>query len=210
MITITTNAPIKLPVIKVADVKPTAQQVCISIARIDGKKGKSGMCVVAPRMTENTLQVLLMKPEGKAWFFKQVYSLAGNLLTAQHKAGKLLDDSMINVTALASAMARLAAEKLTVEQLEAWFDETLATALHAKILAAYPTATPEKLAAMVAGYKAAFAKLATKEPSMQVKTQLMNAVSTVGLEDTDYIGEQVLEILTKEEDSTEDLLAALG
>lgn len=199
------------PVVKTADAIVSDGMVSLSIARTDGKKGKSGLCIVVPVISESVLSLVVNHEIGKAWIVDCIDGLRSKVASGINKAGNTITSDKLGIDALYIAMkAETESQRMTKDAIGAWFDTDLASLISAKIAAKMVGIAADKLAKLVDGYKVTFQTLAGRDVSMneQVKAGLLKAMELLPAEYEHVIAGKVLEKLTEVTEAT-DVLTAL-
>lgn len=167
-------------IIKTADAKELEGYSLLNIARTDGKKGKSGMVVQVPALSESVVTVIYNDATGQAWIKSQIDSLRSELASAANKAGLPVEADTIGVTALLAAMtAKEAAIRVSKESIAAWFSDVLQPLLAATLQA---KGIPQGVADKTIGvFSANFQKLASPEVTFPdaVSSQLVKAMELI-------------------------------
>lgn len=205
-------------VIKTADAVVTDGSVAISIARTDGKKGKSGLCIVVPQVSDSVYSLITNSDWGKAWIVDCVDALRSRIASGIHKAGDIITADKLGITAIEVTMKQeLESQRVTMDSIGKWFDADLAGLISARIRSKSGNVADAVVAKMVAAYREKFQSLAGRNVSMSadVKLQLMAALdilaahyAATGAEYESVIGSKVQELLDKAQEATE-MLAAL-
>lgn len=122
--------------------------VLVSVGRKDKKKGKSGISVQLPVVSDNALQSLLLNPKAADWFRDQVDSLRGKIATALYRADSSIGEEAFFTDALVSAMAAdvsVGGARFSKDTIGAWFDVVLVSLIAAKLEAkGVPAGVAEK------------------------------------------------------------------
>jgi hypothetical protein len=164
------------------------------IARIDGKKGKSGLVAMMTSISESAWNVVVNKPEAKAWLVGQVEMVRSKVGSSLYKAGKDLDSESVGIDALVAWMvADATSTRLTAESIGAWFDADLAGLISEKLLEKMTGISAEKLAALVAGYRTRFVALAGRSglPDQATLDQMAKALALLPDDYEGVIAEKV-------------------
>lgn len=137
----------------------------LPISRTDGKKGKSGLCIQAPVVSESMLTVAFNDAVGKEWFAAQIAALQSRIASAANKAGQAITSETIGISALLVAMkGEEQAARISKESIGAWFDAGMLPLLTAALVAKN---VPEGAIAKIAeAFKGVFCKLAQREVSL--------------------------------------------
>lgn len=112
--------------------------VRLSLARLDGKKGKGSHCIVVPAVSDALLNCILVNPDGREWLAGCIDRKRAELASAAYKKGEVVSSVTIGVdNLLASLKVDVAASsRFTVEAIQGWFggglQQLLLDALEAK------------------------------------------------------------------------------
>lgn len=139
----------------------------LPISRTDGKKGKSGLCIQVPVISDSVATVIYNDAIGQAWFRSQIAALQSKLASALNKDGKAVTSTDLGTTALLAAMVAVeAAERISKESIGKWFDDGMVTLITAALTA---KGIPEGVAAkVIADFRASFQRLAVPDVTMSV------------------------------------------
>lgn len=167
-------------IVKTADAKELEGYTLLNVARTDGKKGKSGMVVQVPALTDSVVTVIYNDAIGQAWIRSQIDGLRSDLASACNKAGNAIEADTIGVTALLAGMAaKEAAIRVSKESIAAWFAEVLQPLLAATLQGkGIPAGIADKT---IAVFSANFQKLASPEITFPdaVSSQLVKAMELI-------------------------------
>lgn len=185
--------------------------VFISIARNDGKKGKSGMVMEIPELTENSVMSILNNKHGMAWVINEINSLRSKIASkATQGIDSVIKPEVVGITNVLSVMQKeIESTRISKESIATWFDSELSSVITTKITANNPTMAPDKIAKLVENYKEYFVSLAGRNISMSdaIKNQLIKALDLLGEEYNHPIAEKIALILDEVKESTADLAA---
>jgi hypothetical protein len=154
--------------------------VALPVARTDGKKGKSGKCIVVPQVSSNVWQLVEGNEVGKAWLIAQINGLRSEIASGLNKAGKEISSDKLGIDGILAAMkASNESTRLTKESIGVWFDTYLVPVLTEKLLEKFTGIATAKLEAIVEGYKVEFCKCTSRELVIvpAVKEQLNKALA---------------------------------
>ena len=187
-------------------------QVALAISRTDGKKGKSGLCIVVPVTSDAVVSVVQNGVEFAPWLVAAIDDIKSRIASAINKKQEAITSDKLGVAAILAAMkAETESQRMTKEAIGTWFDADLAPAIAARIVEKMTGIAADKVAKLVEGYKLRFQSLAGRDVSMddKVKAQLITALELLTEEQGDsVIALKVMEKLTEVSEATE-VLAAL-
>lgn len=167
-------------IVKTAEAKELEGYSLLNISRTDGKKGKSGMVVQVPALTDAVVTVIYNDAIGQAWIRSQIDSLRSELASSANKAGLAVTTETIGVTALLAGMvAAEAATRVSKESIGEWFKAVLQPLLGAALLAkGIPDGVADKT---IVSFSANFQKLASNEVTFPdaVSNQLAKAMELI-------------------------------
>lgn len=204
---------------KTSEAVVTDGNTTLAIARTDGKKGKSGLCIVVPQVSDSVYNLITNSDWGKAWIVDCVDSLRSRMASQVNARGETVTADKLGITAIEAAMRQeLESQRITMDSIGKWFDSDLAGLIEGRIRAKSGGVVGDAtIAKMVSAYREKFQSLAGRNVSMtpDVKLQLMAALELVtaaatarGSEYESVIGSKVAELLDKAQEATE-MLAAL-
>lgn len=207
------------PIVKTADAVVTDGNTTLAIARTDGKKGKSGLCIVVPVVSDAVYSVITNSEWGKAWIVDSVDSLRSRMASQINAKGETITAARLGIDAIESAMRQeLESQRITMDSIGKWFDADLAGLIAGRIRSKTGNAASDTaIAKMVSAYREKFQSLAGRNVSMStdVKLQLLAALELLtaaaaasGTEYESVIGSKVADLLDKAQEATE-MLAAL-
>jgi hypothetical protein len=179
-------------------------QVVLSIARVDGKKGKSDRAMVVPVLTEAEIQGLLLNSVGKAWIADAVDGLRSKMASKESASvmGRAISsDTFTNSAILAAMSADLESTRLTKESIAAWFDADMAPLVVARLQEKIAGIADDKLAKLVAGYKESFCAVSGRSGMSPKLVEQLQAALTLFPDDYDSL--IAAKIATKLEEITE-------
>src|SRR3990172_1213047 len=76
----------------------------VSISRTDGKKGKSGLCIVVPQVSDSIIALVQQDQYGKAWLIDSINAVRGRIASIANKQGKLILSDAIGISGILAAM----------------------------------------------------------------------------------------------------------
>lgn len=204
---------------KTSEAVVTDGNTTLAIARTDGKKGKSGLCIVVPQVSDAVYSLITNSDWGKAWIVDCVDSLRSRMASQVNARGETVTAEKLGITAIEAAMRQeLESQRITMDSIGKWFDSDLAGLIEGRIRAKSGGVVGDAtISKMVSAYREKFQSLAGRNVSMtpDVKLQLMAALELVttaatarGSEYESVIGSKVAELLDKAQEATE-MLAAL-
>lgn len=178
------------------DISPTQAEygnVPISIGRTDGKKGKSGKCIVLPAISDAVFTVIVTSAVGKSWIVDHLDDLRGKIASSLNKNGETLSSDRLGVDAMLAAMlAETHSVRLTKESIAAWFAADLASLVEAAIATRLEGISQDKLEKLVAGYSEQFQRLAGRTILAEgVKNQLVKALDLLPKEYENKLAEKL-------------------
>ncbi len=184
--------------------------VAIPISRTDGKKGKSGLCIVVPQVSDAAADVIFNDERCQDWLITAINGFKSAIASAINKKNEAITSAKLGTDAILNAMrAETESQRMTKDAIGAWFDADLAQLIAARIESKMQGIAADKVAKLVEGYKARFMALAGRDVSTPdaVKEQLTVALSLLpdGYENT--ICEKVAEKLAEVSEATETLAA---
>lgn len=155
----------------------TNGMVQVPISRTDGAKGKSGMCILAPIVSDSVLTVIYNDPAGHEWLRSIVDSLRAKVASECNKAGKTITSETIGVTKLLEAMkAEESSSRLTKESIAAWFDSDMSPLLQVAIAEKFGTISNEKVTKILESYKAGYQVCANRKDNRSMATAMRNTL----------------------------------
>jgi hypothetical protein len=156
--------------------------VALPISRTDGKKGKSGLCILAPVVSDSVLMLVQNDVQGKAFIINAIDDLRSKIASKLNKEGKLILSDSIGITGLLAAMRNEnESQRFTKEAIASWFAEYLDPLIGAKLSARMPGIAADKLDKLVAGYCEQLQVLANRPDNRcmpnAIKEQLIKALA---------------------------------
>jgi len=186
-------------------------QVVLGIARTDGKKGKSGLCIVAPVVSSAVLNLVHNNETGKAWIVNCIDDLRSRIASAANKAGKSITSEMLGIDALLVAMGEEnASNRLSKESIAVWFDEVMGELITKRIKAKMGDVTiaDDKLVKLVEGYKNQFLNLAGRGNLPEaIRVQLATALELLPEDHDNAVTTKIAEKLAAMAVPAEELMA---
>lgn len=185
-------------VVKTSDAIVNDGQVMLSISRTDGKKGKSGVCIVAPALGVVDLQAISLNDTGKAWMIDCLNDLRSRMASAVNAKGEVITEFRLNHDAMIVAMkVESESQRMTSEAIGKWFDADLAVLLADALRVKMVGVADDKLAILVNQFKELFQSLSGRNVAMpeNQKNQLMKALDLLADDYDSVIGNKVTEKL---------------
>ncbi len=183
----------------------------LPISRTDGKKGKSGLCIVVPVVSDAVVAVVQNGAEFAPWLVAAIDDLKSRIASAINKRNDVITSDKLGTAAILAAMkADTESQRMTKEAIGEWFTSDLAQAIAARIKSKMSGIADDKVAKLVDGYKLRFMSLAGRDVSMddKVKAQLITALELLTEEQGDsVIAVKVMEKLTEVTEASEVLVA---
>ena len=181
--------------------------VAIPISRTDGKKGKSGLCIVVPTVSESVLAVVQHGVEFAPWLVSMIDDIKSGIASAINKRNETITSAKLGTDAILNAM-RLATEsqRMTKDAIGTWFDSDMAAVIGHRIESKMIGIAADKVAKIVESYKLRFQSLAGRDVSMTdvVKAQLTTALELLTEEQGEHvIAVKVMEKLTEISEASE-------
>ena len=181
--------------------------VAIPISRTDGKKGKSGLCIVVPEVSDAAQNVIFHDARCQAWLVTAINGFKSAIASAINKSGNVITSAKLGTDAVLEAMRReCESQRMTKDAIGAWFDSDLAPAVGARIESKMHGIAADKVAKIVESYKLRFQSLAGRDVSMTdvVKAQLTTALELLTEEQGEHvIAVKVMEKLTEVSEASE-------
>jgi len=182
----------------------------VSISRTDGKKGKSGLCIVVPVVSDSVAALVASSEIGRAWIVDHIDGLRSKIASGVHKAGETITSDKLGIEALLAAMKlETESQRMTKDAIGTWFDSDLAPLVAARLQERMQGIAADKLAKLVDGYKTGFQILAGRDPSMSepIKTSLQRALELLPEDYDSVIATKVAEKLAVVTEATATLAA---
>jgi hypothetical protein len=156
--------------------------VALPVSRTDGKKGKSGLCILVPAVSESVLDCVMRDVIGRAFIVDCIDSIRSKVASSLNKSGKLILSDSIGITGILAAMkAETESTRFTKEGIAAWFAEYLDPLIGAKLSARMPGIAADKLDKLVQGYCEQLQVLANRPDNRcmpnAIKEQLIKALA---------------------------------
>lgn len=163
--------------------------VVLPVSRTDGKKGKSGLGIIVPVVSENVVQVLLNDAIGKAWLVEQIDAVRSKIVSKLYKSNSTITSDRIGVTSILDSMrAEVESQRFTKESISTWFDEVMIPVLLPRIEDKYPGIDNAKATKILTGYKESFQLLASRKNAAG-KYEVASAIRLSLIKVMDYIPE---------------------
>ena len=151
----------------------TNGMVQVPISRTDGKKGKSGDCILAPVVSDSVLTVIYNDAIGREWIRSIVDGLRSKVASECNKAGKVITSETIGITSLLAAMkAEESNSRLTKESIATWFDSDMKPLLIVAIKEKMGQLSSDKVDKILNSYKEAF-QVCANRPDNRTMTNKM-------------------------------------
>lgn len=158
----------------------TAGHIKLPVSRTDGKKGKSGICIVVPEISDSVLSLVFSHDAGKEFFTAALDKVRSQIASSLHKNSKLITSDTIGITGILEAIKAQneATVRFSKEGIAAWFDADMDQLLSDAIMAKLPNISADKLDKLASGYKSDFQLLAAREVmiSQEIKIKLEKAM----------------------------------
>lgn len=186
-------------------------QITLAISRTDGKKGKSGLCIVVPEVSDAVVAVVQNGVEFASWLVASINDLRSGIASGINKKGDVITSDKLGVSAILAAMkAATESQRMTKEAIGTWFDADMVALISTRIKSKMVGIADDKVAKLVEGYKLRFQSLSGRDVSMAdaVKAQLIVALELLPEGYENVIAEKITEKLTEVAEATE-MLAAL-
>ena len=183
------------PVQKTADISEVAGMVILPVSRNDGKKGKSGIAVKLPEISQAVLSLVYSHPDGAAFFVDCLDGIRSKIASDLHKNGKQIRSDNIGLDAILAALrVENQNQRMTKDAIGAWFDSDLSLLLIEAITAKIGAISSDKMSKILDGYKADFQTLAMRNivMGMEIKTKLTKAIALLPDDYESIIGEKVI------------------
>jgi len=197
-------------VVKTTDAKTGEGQTTIPISRTDGKKGKSGLCIVVPVVSDSVVTLVQNDEHGKQWIANHIDAVRSMIASKLNKAGEVITSDKLGITAILAAIKEdTENQRMTKESIGIWFDADLADAIGARVKELMTGISEDKVKAIVAGYKAQFQSLSARDVSMKdtVRDQMIRALELLGEDYESPIGTKVAAKLATVTEASEVLVA---
>ena len=151
---------------KTTDLPDTLPQgnTVLAVSRTDGKKGKSGLCIMVPAVSDTLISLIQSNAAGKQFISNAIDDLRSRIASSLNKAGKQITSDAIGIDALLVAMAQeneSGGRVFTAESLKAWFDKALRELVVSAVKAKTPMAD-DKAGAIADQFHAKLALMTAK------------------------------------------------
>jgi hypothetical protein len=199
------------PVVKTVDAVIADGHIALPVSRTDGKKGKSGLCIVVPVVSDSVVSLVIQSDIGKAWLSDGIDTVRSHIASVINKAGNTITSDKLGIDGILAQMKlETESQRMTKEAIGVWFDADLAPLVSARIAEKMQGIAADKLAKLVDGYKVTFQTLAGRDVSMAepIKAGLIKAMELLPAEYDHVIGNKVMEKLIDVSEAT-NVLAAL-
>jgi hypothetical protein len=156
----------------------------LPISRTDGKKGKSGLCIVVPAVSDPVLSLVSVNAIGKQFLINCLDDLRSRMASTINKNGGIITSERLGIDAMLVAMTKEnESQRFTKESIATWFAEYLEPLLADRIATKNPNIAADKLDKAVAGYLVSLQVLANKPDNRnmakEIRAQLMTALSVL-------------------------------
>jgi hypothetical protein len=166
-----------------------SNSVVLPVSRTDGKKGKSGLGIVVPVVSENVVQVLLNDAIGKAWFVEQVDAVRSRIVSKLYKSNSTITSDRIGVSSILDSMrAEVESQRFTKESIEVWFKDVMVAVLLPRIQDKYPGIESTKSGKILNGYMESFQLLASRKNAAG-RYEMADSIRNSLLKVLDYLPE---------------------
>lgn len=126
----------------------------LPIARTDGKKGKTDLCIVVPEVSDAVMSVVYNNEHGRQWIAAQIDAMRSKIASEINKAGRAITSDLVGVTAILTAMqSDLQSSRFCKETVIAWFDAELMPLLQSAIRSKLVGISDDKLMRLAEGYR---------------------------------------------------------
>jgi len=190
----------------------TTVNTVLPISRTDGKKGKSGLCIVVPCVSDSVLSLVQINPVGKQFLINCLDDLRSRIASAINKNGGMITSDRIGIDAMLAAMSKEnESQRFTKESIAVWFAEYLEPLLAARIKERNAGIAADKLDKAVAGYLVSFQVLANKPDNRNmhkdIRAQLLTALSLLPEDHDTVTAEEIAARLEVIQEASASLLA---
>ena len=184
----------------------------LPISRTDGKKGKSGLCIVVPVVSDSVVALVQASPIGKVWLAGCIDSLRSQVASKVNKLGGTITSDRIGIDALLAAMnIANESERFTKDSIASWFAEYLEPVIAARIRTKNNGIAADKVEKAVAGYLASFQILANRPDNRSmdkaIKNQLLVALGMLPEDHDTVTGNEIAARLEVVQEASANLLA---
>jgi hypothetical protein len=183
---------------KTSDIKDMEGFVMLPVSRNDGKKGKSGIAIQLPEVSESVLSLVFSHPDGKAFITDAIDSVRSKIASAIYAKGEVITSDKIGIDSILAMMKQASEnQRMTKDAIGNWFDSDLLPLLQDAIKAKLAGISADKLEKFAAGYRADFQSLASRNVIMseEIKTKLTKAIALLPDDYDSVIGEKVITAL---------------
>lgn len=160
------------------EIKETTGMVSIPVARNDGKKGKSGIAVQLPCISDAVLNVFMTNPAGRTFLADAIDSLRAKIASNIYAKGyTTIGSDEVGITALlALAKAEAESQRLTKESIGAWFDADMAPLLIAAIKEKYASSgiSEDRIIKIISNFRSGYQVCAARPDNRSLPTAMRN------------------------------------
>lgn len=173
--------------------------VAVRIARNDGKKGKSGLCILVPVVSESFVSLMLNDVNGRAFITDAIDELRSKVASALNVKRLAITSESLGISAILAECNKLQqAQRMTVETLGLWFDDVMMAPITARLIELNPAVSDAHIAKTIKSYKEQFQTLSGQNVSFSagIKANLIKAVDLLP-DETEHtvIGEKAIAAL---------------
>jgi hypothetical protein len=145
----------------------------LPVSRTDGKKGKSGICIQVPVLSESVMHLVMNDAKGREFIVDCIDGIRSKIASALHKSGKTIADDAIGITAILAAMSEATASvRFSKEGIATWFNDELLPLLAAAVESKLIGISTDKLKRITDGYLGDFQLLAAREVMISAELKL--------------------------------------
>ncbi len=189
-----------------------AVNTILPISRTDGKKGKSGLCIVVSCISDPVLSLVSVNPIGKQFLINSLDDLRSRMASAINKNGGTITSDRIGIDAMLAAMGKEnESQRFTKESIATWFAEYLEPVLCDRIKNRNSGIAADKLDKAVSGYLVSFQILANKPDNRnmakEIRAQLLTALSLLPEDHDTVTAEEIAARLEVVSEASVSLLA---
>lgn len=186
------------PVQATKDITEVNGMIILPVSRNDGKKGKSGISVKLPIVSESVLSLVFSHPIGKAFIVDCIDGVRSKIASSLHSVQKPITDTAIGIDAILAAMkVETENQRMTKDAIGTWFDSDLLMILDAAIRSKLPSISTDKMGKLLSGYKDDFQLLAGRNViiTAEQKIKLTKAIALLPDDYESIIGGKVIAAL---------------
>lgn len=184
----------------VQESKLAAGEVKLPIAKLDGNKGKSGLCIVLPQISDSVLTLVFNSEEGQEFFVANLNKVRSGIASVLHKKGMPITSDKIGITGILEALKQHNAltVKFNKESIAVWFNTELMQYFLPAVTAKFSNVSQDKIEAIVARYREDFMILASNDAvlSKELIAKLEKAMMLLPDDYEHAISERLAERLT--------------